>query len=128
MSRRRGPSIRVCIFAAACDVAAAQQVLLDLPGDAYGQVYLADDTADGMPLTAPERVQVNRVRPHRGSCALADAMSGWAAEWLPEGVGPVGDSPTVWVLPGATTALAAADHECVTRLITALPSNQLIHG
>lgn len=128
VSRRRGPSIRVCIFAEACDFAAAQEVLLGLPADAYGQVYLAVDASGGIPLTAPERVQVNTVRPSPGSCALADAMSGWAAEWLPEGTGPVSDGPTVWVLPGATTALAAADHECVTRLITALPSNQLIHG
>lgn len=118
----------MCIFADACDFAAAQQVLLGLPADAYGQVYIADGEQSAIPLEAPTRVQVNRMRPRAGGCALAEAMSGWAAEWLPSGTTAGSDSPTVWVLPGATTALSAADHECVTRLITALPSDQLIHG
>lgn len=117
--------MKVCIVADACDFAAAQQVLLGLPADAYGQVYVADDT---LPLGAPERVQVNRVTSRPGQCALAEALSGWAAEWLPEGAASAGASPTVWVLPGATAALAASEHECVTRLLTALPSDQLIHG
>lgn len=115
----------MCIFADTCDVAAAQQVLLGLPADAYGQVYLAGDEA--LPLGAPARVQVNRVSSRCGACPLAAAVGAWVAEWLPEG-GSGDDAPTVWVLPGATTALAAAGHEGVTRLITALPSNQLIHG
>lgn len=115
----------MCIFADTCDLVAAQQVLLALPADAYGQVYIADDA---LPVCGPERVQINRVRTRPGVCALAEAMSGWAAEWLPEGIDAVSDTPTVWVLPGASAALAAADHECVTRLITALPSSQLIHG
>lgn len=117
--------MRVCIFAESCDVAAAQQVLLDLPPDAYGQVYVADDA---LPLGAPARVQINRVTSRPGRCALAEALSGWAAEWLPEGAASTDESPTVWVLPGATASLAASEHECVTRLLTALPSHQLIHG
>ncbi|MCK0113132.1 hypothetical protein MWU75_13360 [Ornithinimicrobium sp. F0845] len=117
--------MKVCIFAGACDAAAAQEVLLSLPADAYGQVYVADDT---MPLGAPERVQINRVTSRPGACAMAEALSGWSAEWLPECAAAAGESPTVWVLPGAAAALAAADHESVTRLITVLPSNQLIHG
>ena len=118
----------MCIFADACDFLAAQQVLLGLPADAYGQVYIADGEQQGIPLEAPTRVQVNRMSPSRGRCVLAEAMSAWAAEWLPDGTTSGSDSPTVWVLPGATAALSAADHECVTRLITALPSDQLIHG
>lgn len=118
--------MRVCIFADTCDVAAAQQVLLGLPADAYGQVYLAGD--EGLPLGAPARVQVNRVSSRCGSCPLAAAMTAWAAEWLPESATPAEQTPTVWVLPGATEALRSAEHECVTRLITALPSDQLIHG
>lgn len=118
--------MRVCIFAAACDLTVAQEVLLGLPPDAYGQVYLAD--TDEVDLVAPARVQVNRLSPALGPCPLAEAMTGWAAEWLPEGVELTGDIPTVWVLPGATDDLRSAGHECVTRLITALPSDQLIHG
>ena len=115
----------MCIFAGACDRAAAEQVLQGLPADAYGQVYVADDA---MPVGAPERVQVNRLASRLGRCALADALSGWCAEWLPDGAAPTSDAPTVWVLPGATTALSATDNEDVARLITALPSDQLIHG
>lgn len=117
--------MKVCIFAGACDSAAAQEVLLGLPADAYGQVYVADDT---MPLGAPERVQVNRVTARPGECALAQALTGWAAEWLPECGDATTETPTVWVLPGATATLAATEHEGVRRLITALPSHQLIHG
>ncbi|NLG23491.1 MAG: hypothetical protein GX555_18925 [Actinomycetales bacterium] len=117
--------MKVCIFADACDFAAAQEVLLGLPADAYGQVYVADDT---MPLGAPARVQVNRVTSSPGRCALAEALSGWSAEWLPECAASAAESPTVWVLPGATATLAASDHEGVRRLITVLPSDQLIHG
>ncbi len=102
-------------------------MLLSLPSDAYGQVYIATDRRGHQALIAPDRVQINRVRQRPGSCALGEALAGWTAEWLPEG-GSGDDVPTVWVLPGATTALAAADHEGVTRLITALPSSQLIHG
>lgn len=116
--------MRVCIFADSCDFAAAQQVLLGLPADAYGQVYVADGE---MPLGAPERVQINQVTSGPGRCALAEALAGWSAEWLPE-CGTGAESPTVWVLPGATATLAAADHEGVRRLITVLPSDQLIHG
>lgn len=115
----------MCIFADACDSAAAQHVLSSLPADTYGQVYVADDT---MPLGAPERVQVNRVTSGPGRCALAEALAGWSAEWLPDCAATTTDTPTVWVLPGATTALSASDHEGVLRLITALPSDQLIHG
>lgn len=117
----------MCIFADACDLSAAQKVLLDLPADAYGQLYINDD---GVPvsLMAPERVQVNRLRACPGRCALADALSGWAGEWLPEGWDPTGETPTVWMLPGATARLCASDHDGVTRLITVLPSDQLMHG
>lgn len=117
----------MCIFADSCDLSAAQQVLLSLPADAYGQLYITADP-DSLPLLAPERVQVNWVRPRPGRCALADAMSGWAAEWLADRSGPASQGPTVWVLPGASATLAASEHECVTRLITVLPSSQLIHG
>lgn len=119
--------MRVCIFADACDLSAAQQVLMDLPGDAYGQVYINAD-GDTVPLAAPERVQVNCLRACADRCALADALSGWAGEWLPSGLAPTGEGPTVWVLPGASARLSASDHESVTRLITELPSDQLIHG
>lgn len=102
-------------------------MLLGLPADAYGQVYIAGDD-EAVPLGAPSRVQVNWVRSRSGLCPLAAAMSGWAAEWLPDCALPDSQTPTVWVLPGATAALSAADHDCVTRLITALPSEQLIHG
>lgn len=118
----------MCIFADACDVAAAQHVLRGLPEDAYGQVYLADDSRDALPLDAPPRVQINRVCTRAGAGALADAMAGWAAEWLPAGSEPACDGPTVWVLPGAASRLTAGEHDCVTQLITALPSNQLLHG
>lgn len=123
--------MRVCIFADACDAAAAQQVLHALPADAYGHLFLVSDPwtvseADS-PLEGPARVQITLVTPRPGRHALAEAMTGWAAEWLPSGV-TVSASPTVWVLPGASAALSAAGHECVTHLITALPSDQLIHG
>lgn len=78
-------------------------------------------------LAAPERVQVSWLSSRGGPCPLAEAMSGWAAEWLP-GEGCAEDAPTVWLLPGASTRLSGGDHDCVTRLITALPSDQLIHG
>lgn len=127
MSRRRGPSTRVCIFADACDLLAARQLLLELPDDAYGQLYISADH-EPIVLPAPSRVQVSWLGHRVGACALAEAMAGWAAEWLPDGTDPEQQGPVVWVLPGAAAALAASGHECVTRLITVLPSSQLIQG
>lgn len=117
----------MCIFADRCDLAAAQEVLVDLPADAYGQVYVASEGWPGH-LVTPERVQINWVQPYPGRCALTDAMAAWAAEWLPDGAGPGDHTPTVWVLPGAAAAVTASGDECVTRLITVLPSDQFIHG
>lgn len=117
--------MKVCIFAAACDVAACQEVLRALPADAYGQVYVADETAT---LGAPERVQVNRVTSRPGRCALTEALSGWSAEWLPECAASTQESPTVWVLPGASATLSASGDDAVRRLITVLPTEQLLHG
>lgn len=124
--------MRVCIFADACDRQAVQQVLFDLPSDAYGQVYINSatdlDGDESLLLAAPERVQVNSLQTCAGRCALSEALTGWAGEWLPEGTDGSSESPTVWVLPGATARLSASQQEGVARLITALPSDQLIHG
>ncbi|GAA1139237.1 hypothetical protein GCM10009583_06190 [Ornithinicoccus hortensis] len=122
----------MCIFADACDRLAAQQVLLDLPADAYGQVYINTGTDlpddDALRLVAPARVQVNSLQTRPGRCALTDALTGWTGEWLPEGTAASTESPKVWVLPGASARLGVTQPDGVTRLITALPSDQLIHG
>ena len=109
---------------------AAQQVLSGLPADAYGQAFVvADATSVTAPLLdAPPRVQVCVLTACEQRCVLAEVVSGWAAEWLPQDAVPGEDVPSVWVLPGAAAALAGGGHEGVTRLITALPTHQLMQG
>ncbi len=108
---------------------AAQQVLSGLPADAYGQAFVVDDGSVTAPLLdAPPRVQVCVLPARERRCVLAEAVQGWAAEWLPEDATPGADGPTVWVLPGAAAALAGGGHDGVTRLVTALPTHQLMQG
>lgn len=83
---------------------------------------------DALRLVAPARVQVNSLQACPGRCALTDALTGWTGEWLAEGTAASTESPKVWVLPGASARLGVTQPDGVTRLITALPSDQLIHG
>ncbi|MEJ1230912.1 MAG: SIP domain-containing protein [Galbitalea sp.] len=106
--RQRNPS-RVFVAGGLEDVPAIEQVLSTLDPNAYGQVFveaLGDD--DVRLLSPPPRVTVtwlvrstrtSRVRPllfsEHGE-ALAEAIGGWVAEWMPEGL-ESGDECLMWV-------------------------------
>ncbi len=88
---------RVFIAGALEDLPAIESLLSMSGPDAYGQVYIEiGDESDVRPVSAPGRVTVTwlpranrsgRVRPtllsRRGE-ALAEAIDGWVAEWMPE--------------------------------------------
>lgn len=128
MSRRRGPSARVCIFADLRDLPAVERLLADLPGDVYGQLYIASEFEFGQ-LPGPERIQAMWIAPgFTQGCVLSGALASWSAEWLTDEALATGDLPLVWVFPWAAAALAKTGAECVTRMVTQLPSTHLAEG
>lgn len=117
----------MCIFADLRDVPAAQRLLVDLPHDVFGQVYLSSEIDLG-PLIAPPRVQTVWLRPTLTSCAVSRAFNAWASEWIVDDAAAHQQLPLVWIFPWAAAALTAADEESVTRVITSLPSSHLAQG
>lgn len=133
--RRRHPLAHVLIAGLISDAPAIQRLLLALPRDCYGQVFVeAGPDADLRWLQTPERVMVSRLLPAgpaprseasftdaidgaathvittRGA-ALAQAVSHWLAEWMPEDCQPDREF-AIWVGAGqceAVEALCAAD-------------------
>ncbi len=84
------------------DLDAIQQVLCLLPAHTFGQVYVETDEGVQLPaLAAPARVTITQLRrpaSTRPECAdqessaapaargvlLAQAITGWTAEWMPD--------------------------------------------
>lgn len=86
--RRRGPLEHVLVAGDLDDLEAITALLALLPAHAYGQVYVEVPAEADLPdLHAPARVTVTRLaRPldaERG-VALAGAVAGWVAEWVPD--------------------------------------------
>lgn len=104
---RRQPSERILIAGSVDDLPEMARMLRDLPDNAYGQVFVEVALADQVrELPAPPRVTVAwLVRSERRSAvaslvfadhgeALADAVTGWAAEWCVADCEP---RTTVWI-------------------------------
>ncbi|WP_413601956.1 SIP domain-containing protein [Curtobacterium sp. Curtsp57] len=104
---RRQPSERILIAGSSDDLVEIHRLLLDLPENAYGQVFVEvalDEQVRILP--APPRVTVTwLVRSARTSAvaplvfadhgeALAAAVIGWAAEWCVADCEP---RTTVWI-------------------------------
>lgn len=87
---RRGPSTHVLIAGDAHDLPVIRELAAALPDDAYGQILIETPLGSGSPaVTAPERVAIQWL-PQAADCALpgqrlADALAGWAGEWLVDG-------------------------------------------
>lgn len=94
----------VLIAGSTAELPCMRSLLSMLPSDSYGQVLVAaaaDDDLSG--IEVPSRVTVQRVQPD----GLADAVSAWMAEWIPE-LGDPDRSVGVWV--GAGVAARAERH------------------
>jgi len=121
MSRRRSPSEHVLIAGDERDLPAIAHVLWLLPEDTYGQVFIETLSDDGHePLPTPERVAVTWLaRSRRESSspllafadrgeALAQAIAGWAAEWLPDTDARMAERHLLWIGADENRRVAAA--------------------
>lgn len=92
--RRRSPLNHVLIAGYLADVDEISVALALLPDDTYGQVLIEAPTGSLMAVTAPPRVSIQRIDPMTGS--LAEAVSAWVAEWIPDEPDPRREV-TVWL-------------------------------
>lgn len=98
--RRRGPLEHVLIAGSDDELSAIEALLHLLPPTTYGQVLVETARSDALPsLSVPPRIGVSRLELGAADAPgdrLADAVTGWLAEWMPEDPDPH-RAVTVWV-------------------------------
>lgn len=108
ISRRHGPSRRICVAAGGDDLTAVAALLAGLPQDSYGQAFLVRPDA-GRPEIAgcPPRLMISW---QPSAAQAAAAMAGWLAEW-----GEAGPDlrPTVWVGASISELILDLDLHCL---------------
>ncbi|TPW75690.1 SIP domain-containing protein [Schumannella soli] len=99
---------RVLFVGDSADLPALRRILADLPGDAYGQVFIEIASRIQIePLLVPDAVSVSWLRRDlrcsridglapRGALA-ARALTAWASEWMPDDVDSEGADFALWV-------------------------------
>lgn len=105
--RRREPIGHVLIAGHTDDLDDIRAALAMLAADTYGQVLVVAPIGTQLDLTAPARITVHRIDDAAGS--LADAVAGWAAEWIPDEL----DSHrkvTVWIGAHASSHVDPVHH------------------
>ena len=90
------------------DLRDVEQLLADLPRDAYGQVFLTVPTATSVMVAAPPRVAVCLLPGDEPASGLCAALTGWASEWLPDEPW-LDPRPVTWVGRVAGEHLRGAD-------------------
>ncbi|MDT0200349.1 SIP domain-containing protein [Nocardioides sp. AE5] len=107
--RPRKSSIdQVLIAGTATDLPAIRQVLLMLPDDIYGQVYVEAPEAAWTTLPCPPRVTVAWL-PMDDQPRAATATTAWLAEWMPEE--PQSDREfSLWVGAGISGQIGTLCH------------------
>jgi NADPH-dependent ferric siderophore reductase len=113
-AHRRGPLEHVLVAGDLEELGAIHALLAFLPEHAYGQVYV-ETPADRQlpPLPAPARVTVTRVPRPAGAepgALLAQTVTAWVAEWLPE---EADERRTVSMWVGATATRGPAQLDAV---------------
>lgn len=99
---------RVLFVGDSADLPSIRRILADLPGDAYGQVFIEIASRVQIEtLARPDGVIVHWLRRDlrcsridglapRGSLA-ARAIAAWAAEWMPDDADSEGADVTLWI-------------------------------
>ncbi len=103
--RPRHRAERFLIAGDSADLGEVRALLTQLPDDAYGQVLIESDGDECESFVAPPRMSVIRLRAEvLPGAALANALTAWLAEWLPEEV-PSEQVPTIWLGAAANPRL-----------------------
>lgn len=109
------------------DLAAIRRILADLPGDAYGQVYLEIVSPIQIrPIPRPDGVALTWLRrdlvPHglleiapRGEL-IRSAVTAWVSEWMPEETTGARDEIYLWVGCTASPRVGTMYRELSSRL------------